>query len=322
MNPYIGHTSQLYGVEEHRLVGGKGDGMRLFQVRNGAGLEFTVSADRACDLSRLSFDGVNFGYFGPTGYVAPAYYDKEGAGFLKSFTAGFLTTCGLFSFGEPCEDGGETLGLHGTISQVPAEQISWWEKDGVIHIKALIRDTMTLAYEMLLEREYLVPVGGNTMTMIDRVTNLGPAEVPYQILYHFNVGYPLLSESAKLTLPTEKVTPQNDHAANHIATWQTIEPPTKGYEEMCFYHTMSGRAKVTLFNPDVQKGFTMEYDTDALPCFTQWKMMGERDYVMGVEPGNGTPDGRKVMRERGMLKFLQSGESAEQSITFTFLREE
>ena len=27
MNPYIGHDSQLYGVEEHRLVGGKGDGM-------------------------------------------------------------------------------------------------------------------------------------------------------------------------------------------------------------------------------------------------------------------------------------------------------
>ena len=24
MNPYIGHDSQLYGIEEHRLVGGKG----------------------------------------------------------------------------------------------------------------------------------------------------------------------------------------------------------------------------------------------------------------------------------------------------------
>ena len=32
---YIGHEQQLYGVEEHRLVGGKGDGMRLLEVRNG-----------------------------------------------------------------------------------------------------------------------------------------------------------------------------------------------------------------------------------------------------------------------------------------------
>ena len=42
MNPYIGHDSQLYGIEEHRLVGGKGDGMRLFEVNNGKGLELTI----------------------------------------------------------------------------------------------------------------------------------------------------------------------------------------------------------------------------------------------------------------------------------------
>ena len=42
MNPYIGHPTQLCGVEEHRLVGGKGDGMRLYEVRNGNGLEMKV----------------------------------------------------------------------------------------------------------------------------------------------------------------------------------------------------------------------------------------------------------------------------------------
>ena len=55
MNQYIGHESQFFGVEEHRLVGGRGDGMRLLQVRNGKRLEFTVSADRAADISRLDF---------------------------------------------------------------------------------------------------------------------------------------------------------------------------------------------------------------------------------------------------------------------------
>ena len=43
MNPYIGHEHQISGVEEHRLVGGKGDGMRLFEITNGKGLEMTVS---------------------------------------------------------------------------------------------------------------------------------------------------------------------------------------------------------------------------------------------------------------------------------------
>lgn len=83
MNKYIGHESQLYGVEEHRLVGGRGDGMRLLQVKNGKGLEFTVSADRCADISRLSFRGVNMGYFSPCGYVAPDYYDDKGSGLLS-----------------------------------------------------------------------------------------------------------------------------------------------------------------------------------------------------------------------------------------------
>ena len=53
MNPYIGHSSQISGVEEHRLVGGKGDGMRLYEVTNGKGLEMTVTPDRNGDISRL-----------------------------------------------------------------------------------------------------------------------------------------------------------------------------------------------------------------------------------------------------------------------------
>ena len=101
---YYGHESQLFGVEEVRLQGGKGDGMRLLQVRNGKGLEFTVSADRCADISRLIFRGENCGFFSANGYVAPAYYDDKEDGWLKNFTAGFLTTCGLLAVGAPCTD--------------------------------------------------------------------------------------------------------------------------------------------------------------------------------------------------------------------------
>ena len=103
----IGHEDQLSGVEEHRLIGGRGDGLRLFEVRNGLGLEVTVVPDRCTDLYRVALLGRNIGYLSPCGHVHPAYYDQEGGGFLKSFTAGFLTTCGLIAVGTPCEDDGE-----------------------------------------------------------------------------------------------------------------------------------------------------------------------------------------------------------------------
>jgi len=315
---YIGHEGQLSGVEEYRLVGGKGDGMRLLEVRNGCGLCFTLSLDRAADISRLSVMGVNFGYFSPCGYVAPAYYDPAGAGFLKSFTAGFLTTCGLTNVGNPCEDGGESLGLHGTIGNTPADSYSVsYEGDEMI-IKARVPDTRFFGHKLVLSRTFTVSLTENKLTVRDEVENLGGAEVPFQMLYHYNVGYPLLSEDATVTIPATEVTPRNAHAAADIENCLRMEKPTAGYEERCYYHKMEGIARVEVKNPKLGRGLTMEYDTASLPFFTEWKMMGEQEYVLGIEPGNALPDGRDVMREKGLLKFIAPGEKKVHEVKFTF----
>ena len=321
MNAYIGHEQQLFGVEEMRLVGGRGDGMRLLQVRNGNGLEFTVSADRCADISRLSFGGVNFGYFAPCGYVAPTYYDREGSGFLKSFTAGFLTTCGLRNVGSPCTDAGEALPLHGTVSHIPAEELNTWVEDGVIRIRAKMRDAALFSHRLVLEREYRVPIFGDTLEIVDRVTNLGNQAVPLQMLYHFNVGYPLLDEYTQFSIPATKVTPRNAHAAEDIKHCLRMEAPQKDYEERCYYHTMAGRAEISVFNPRVGKGFVMSYDTAELPMFTEWKMMGEGEYVLGVEPGNALPDGRDEMRRQGLLELLEPNAEKTHHIQFRFTEE-
>ena len=44
-------------------------------------------------------------------------------------------------------------------------------------------------------------------------------------------------------------------------------------------------------------------------------MMGYRDYVLSLEPGNCHPDGRDVMRKEGKLKFIQPGESVTYEVT-------
>ena len=106
MYDYVGSPLQVRGAEEYVLQCGKGDGMHFLQVRNGLGLDAWISLDRCGDLSRVTFKGDNMGYFSPCGYVSPKYYDNVGAGFLKSFTAGFFTTCGLTAVGNPCTDDG------------------------------------------------------------------------------------------------------------------------------------------------------------------------------------------------------------------------
>ena len=308
VNPYLGHPSQLCGVEEVRLIGGKGDGVRLLQVRNAAGLQMTVCADRCADIYRLNFKGDNMGYFSPTGYVAPSYYDDKGAGFLKSFTAGFLTTCGLTAVGSACADEGEDLPLHGTIGNTPCERIWWDEDDENIYIHAHINDGRIFSHKLYLKRTIICGKFTNEIMITDTVENRGDTKTPVMLLYHMNMGYPLLSENSVVEIPSASVRPRNDHAAKDLKTWNKMLPPTPNFEEQCYFHSFENEGKASVYNPDIRKGLTISFDPNSLDHFTEWKMMGYRDYVLGLEPGNCNPDGRDVMRQQGTLKFLAPGE--------------
>ena len=320
MNPYIGHDSQYFGIEEHRLVGGKGDGIRLLEVNNGAGIEATISLDRNADLSRLRFKGVNLGYFSPCGYVAPAYYESKGADWLKSFTAGFLTTCGLQAVGNPCNDMGEELPLHGSIANTPCDLVGYFIDDEKLIVKTRTLDEGIFSRKLRLNRTYSFPIGKNYFTFSDTIENTGDREEPVEVLYHMNMGYPLLDEDSIVKIDSGKVTPRDEHAAEDIDNWMNMEKPTSGYVERCYYHTMkTSDGRASIYQPKAGVGVEISYDASSLDCFVEWKMMGVRDYVLGLECGNAYPDGRDVMREKGILKFLKPGEKKTYTVKITMM---
>lgn len=321
MNYYVGNPLQIRGAEEYVLKQGKGDGMRFVFVRNGLGLEAFISVDRCGDLSRVTFKGDNMGFFAPCGYVAPQYYDNKGAGFLKSFTAGFFTTCGLTAVGSPCVDEGEELPLHGTISNTPARLAGIEETEEYVKVKLEVLDAALFGRKLLLNREYTFSYTENSIEVVDTVTNLADETSPYMIMYHCNMGAPLLSENAEVVIPNNGVTPRNDHAKEFIDTALNMEKPQSGYEECCYYYDVleqDGIAKAGIFNSDIDKGVVLAWEKKGLGCFTEWKMMGKTDYVLGLEPANCTPDGRDVLRKEGRLKFLDSGESGTTKLKFIF----
>ena len=318
---YIGHPLQIRGAEQFVLQGGKGNGMHFLSVRNGLGLECLISLDRCADLTRVTYNGKNMGYMSPCGNVAPAFYDKDGAGFLKSFTAGFFTTAGLTAVGSPCVDDGEELPLHGTASHIPAELNGIEETEDEIIVKTTVRDCVIFGKKLVLKRKYIISYTENTFTVNDTVTNDGDTVTPFMILYHSNMGYPLLSENSTVIIPNNGITPRNSHAAEFIDTALNMEKPQAQYEECCYYYdvkTQNGTSKVGIFNSDINCGLIMEYNKSELPCFTEWKMMGKKDYVLGLEPGNCTPDGRDVLRKENRLKFIEPDCSKNTSVTFRF----
>ena len=319
MNSYIGHDSQLYGVEELRLIGGKGDGMRLYQIHNGKGLDLTVSPDRNGDITRLRYKGMNMSYLSPSGYVAPAYYDSVGTNWLSSFTAGFLTTCGLNNVGTPNTDQGEVLPLHGSIANLPADYSYWAIEESengtclVVHSET--KDETLFGRKLRLSREIKVSTDQNEFCIRDTIVNTGDKIEPYEILYHMNMGYPLLDEDSVIEILSAEVLPRNEHAASELAKWMHMQRPTAGYEECCYYHKFAdkeGRAKI--YQPNLGCSLEITFDAEKLDGFVEWKMMGVRDYVLGLECGNCYPDGRDVMRKEGMLKFLGPGESQEYEV--------
>lgn len=310
MNPYIGHETQIRGVEEHRLVGGKGDGMRLYEINNGKGLMMTVSPDRCGDITRLRFKGMNLGYMSPCGYVAPSYFNADQ--WLRSFTAGFLTTCGLENVGSPNEDAGESLTLHGSIANIPCERAYWTEDEENFIIHTVTKDEVLFGRKFEFARDIVISKTENAFEIHDTITNTNDKEQPMEILYHMNMGYPLLDEDSVITIPAKEVVARDDHAANDIENWMHMQKPTAGYQERCYYHKFADANGVaSIYQPKANVGVEIRFDATELDAFVEWKMMGVRDYVLGLECGNCYPNGRDVMRESGMLKFLKPGEKKE-----------
>jgi len=320
ISKYVGHPSQLYGVEEHRLIGGKGDGLRLFEVRNASGLALTICADRCADIYRISIKGDNVGYFSPCGYVAPTYFDDRELGFLKSFTAGFLTTAGLTAVGSPSVDEGQAFGLHGDIGNTPAENIYYTIDKEFIHVHATINASGIFKEKLVLQREIRVSLFENKMKIIDTISNNGDTISPLMYLYHINFGYPLLDENSIIHVSSTQVVPRNARAAEDLDTWEKVLTPQKNFVEQCYYHSFGDdqKASAGIFSPTIGKGLTMHFDPHSLDCLLEWKMMGERDYVLGLEPGNCFADGRDAVRKQGKLKFIHPDQEISYSVDFSF----
>lgn len=322
MLEYVGNPLQIRGAEQYTLQNGRGGGMRFLYIRNGLGLEIWVSLDRAGDISRVSFRGDNMGYFSACGYVSPQYYDNIGTGFLKSFTAGFFTTCGLTAVGSPCEDMGESLPLHGTISNTPSSLDAVLEDENGLTVMLTVNDSVIFDRKLTLKRKYYFSYLENSIALEDTVINEGETESPYMILYHCNMGYPLLNKGSIVKIPNNGVTPRNAHAEESIEKALIMDKPQPDYEECCYYYDAKengGVSRAGIYNAEIGKGVVLKYKKEQLPCLTEWKMIGKRDYVLGIEPGNCTPDGRDIMRKNGTLRFLKGGESAVTAVKFSFI---
>lgn len=329
MKNYIGNPKQIFRVDEYRLIGGRGDGMRMIGVHNDC-VEFVCSADRCMDLHYLRCKGQNLGFLTNAGDVAPWYYDDRAFGWMKSFTAGFMTTCGLRSIGSPGEFQGRHCGLHGRISNCPAEELgaqtTETETGPAASVRGVMRDSYPTGENLVLTREIETSFGDPVIHVHDVVENRGHEETIHMLLYHFNLGYPLLDEETLLLIPSREAMPRDRDAAARPDAWSIVEPPAHEEPERCYYHRLKadeqGNTCVAAFQPERKIGVAIHFNRNVLDNFVQWRQLTAGYYAMGLEPCNATIDGIADAVKNKSAKWLRPGERVVYDLDIEVLTEQ
>ncbi len=315
MLKYAGNISQIAGVKESVISGGKAGGMRIYHIRNGNGLMLELLPDKCLDISSLSFKGINFAWQSKTGMHAPSHTHPVLGEFDRYFGGGMLWTCGLKNTGPDYIDkNGHFQHAHGRLGITPCDG-SWtktlWEKDDYI-IKAggTVSDAMLGAHHLQLRREITVSMASNEVHIHDVLENLEPESTEYLILYHFNFGFPFVSEDINMFFPESlaEIKPRSDAAAKGIKQWDEYTKPVDEFEEQCFFHKPKPKKGntciVSLENPVLGIGVQLSYDNSTLPILTEWKSLRSCEYVLGIEPGNSYISGMESEKKNGRVDTI------------------
>jgi uncharacterized protein DUF4432 len=133
------------------------------------------------------------------------------------------------------------------------------------------------------------------------------------LLYHFNIGFPLVDAGAELIAPAA-ARPKLLFGAADLddpRSWSSFIAPQANFTQQTFAHEMAadaaGRVHVAIVNARLGLGVAVSYDKRVMPSYIEWRMMAEGQYAAGIEPcTNGF--GRDAVKAAGELIVLKPGE--------------
>lgn len=271
MDGRISNFMQAASIRRYEMTEGKERGLRVLDCDNGK-LRFLLNESKALDVMQLYHEGQNVSFVSKNGFTA-----RENS-FLNRFEGGMVYTCGLDSVG-----GREGYELHGTFHNTAARVVRADCDESGITVEAEIEETALFGKNLLLRRRIFSAIGSQMLEITDTLLNRGFASQEYCLLYHVNVGYPMLDEGTRLADDAEKVVPRTPWAAENVASRTKMTAPVAGQEEMCYFLKMK-EPKISFTNEKIGKTLTLEWSGDTLPHFVQWKSMASGDYALGLEP--------------------------------------
>lgn len=314
LHRYVGSIEQQAYVRRISYGEGRANGLGAYLVKNGR-LEFTVLLDKCLDIAELSYKGMNMSFLAKPGLMGRNSFDTRGREAQRSIMGGFLFTCGTENIGAPCSDKGTEYPMHGRMRTTPANytgsEAVFEDGSYVLKVYGTMREAELFGENMVLRRRISTVFGSRSFSIHDTITNEAFRDEPFMLLYHFNIGYPFLTESTRVILPSLHTEPRDEAARAGISRWREMDPPLDNAPEQVFIHELaekeSGESFACAYNDKEGAGLLIEFNKMQLPQFYQWKSAASGDYVIGLEPACGSIFGRTdASFHKRMLKPFES----------------
>ncbi|SDL42159.1 aldose 1-epimerase family protein [Siphonobacter aquaeclarae] len=331
---YVSNPAQVGGIETSVLDNGPGRGVRIAWVNTGTGLRYKVVLDRAMDVADAFYNQHSLAWLSHSGVTPPEPFTEERLNWLRTFNGGLITTCGLTHVGGPEKDEFGARGLHGSISNLPAEIESIIQPDLAkgqltMSLTGRIRETTVFGPSLELKRTISGTLGEAVIRIRDEVTNRGNAPAPHMLLYHVNFGWPLADKDTQIVWHGEWAPREDGFSHRYFregVDFRTCPAPLDEHsgpgEAAAFIRpekNAAGWSETGLYNQRLGMAAIVRFRKEQLPWLTNWQHWGRGEYVTGLEPGTHGPIGQAAARREGTLIFLEPCETREYDLEIEVL---
>ena len=297
----VSHLDAIASVDDVVRAGGG----RVLSLRLAGGLALDVLVDRGLDLGAAWWGDV------PLAWRSPHLVDPgPGRGWEDRFLGGLLSTCGPDNIGPPRGSSGQ----HGTHHLTPAHAVRWWRErtdSGVdVHVVGEVGFSELYGVRLVIEREIVTGTGRPWVEVRDTVRNTGHVPAPVALLYHVNLGAPMLRPGARLVVDADEQTlrepcpPGRDPLA--------MPEPAADLDAVVAEHrglrAPDGRARAVLTGTGLDADVVVDWPAETLPRLCTWSFPARGAWVLGVEPTNAPLFGPERELPHAGAPVLQPGE--------------
>jgi hypothetical protein len=191
----------------------------------------------------------------------------------------------------------------------------------VVTVSGTVEDVSMFGRRVLVHRTVRTRTDTPWLELRDTVENAGHAATPVPVLYHVNLGAPLVVPGSRVRSGAADLVRREP--APPVPDPTTVPEPADDPAEAVVEHrrlpVADGRARVRVSSPVLPWQVEVAWSVSTLPRLYQWTWPARRGWALGVEPSNAALFGPGHETPGRGAPLLQPGESWQTELTVRVL---